>query len=116
MEVSLSPKGGLIVVRDLTGQGFREGLLGRLIDSVQRRGKFLLFGLSSEAGVQRVCSSGKPPLTLAVNPKLTGRLQLCVPAEKKAGPVHVTLHFEAPTEELRYVDRKSTRLNSSHRL
>ncbi len=106
MEVSLSPKGGPIVVRDLTGQGFREGLLGRLIDSVQRRGKFLLFGLSSEAGGQRVSSPGKQPLTLAVNPKLTGRLQLSVPAEKKAGPVHVTLHFEAPTEELRYVDQK----------
>ena len=97
MEVSLSPKGGPIVVRDLTGHGFREGLKGRLIESVQRRGKFLLFGLSSETG---------PPLTLAVNPKLTGRLQLSAPAGKKAGPVHVTLHFEAPTEELRYVDQK----------
>jgi len=97
MEVSLSPKGGPIVVRDLTGHGFREGLKGRLIESVQRRGKFLLFGLSSETG---------PPLTLAVNPKLTGRLQLSAPAGKKVGPVHVTLHFEAPTEELRYVDQK----------
>ena len=97
MDVSLSPKGGPIVVRDLTGHGFREGLKGRLIESVQRRGKFLLFGLSSETG---------PPLTLAVNPKLTGRLQLSAPAGKKAGPVHVTLHFEAPTEELRYVDQK----------
>ena len=105
-EVSVSPKGGPIVVRDLTGQGFREGLLGRLIDSVQRRGKFLLFGLSAQAGGQRVSSPGKQPLTLAVNPKLTGRLQLSVPGEKKAGPVHVTLHFEAPTEELRYVDQK----------
>jgi len=97
-EVSLSPKGGPIVARDLTGHGFREGLTGRSIESVQRRGKFLLFGLGPEAG--------PPPLTLAVNPKLTGRLQLSGPAGKKAGPVHVTLHFEAPTEELRYVDQK----------
>jgi formamidopyrimidine-DNA glycosylase len=98
MEVSLSPKGGPIVARDLTGHGFREGLTGRSIESVQRRGKFLLFGLGPE--------TGPPPLTLAVNPKLTGRLQLSGPAGKKAGPVHVTFHFEAPTEELRYVDQK----------
>jgi len=106
MEVSLSPKGGPIVVRDLTGRGFREGLVGRLIESVQRRGKFLLFGLGSETGPKPAGSRGEPPLTLAVNPKLTGRLQLSAPAGKKAGPVHVTLHFEAPAEELRYVDQK----------
>jgi formamidopyrimidine-DNA glycosylase len=106
MEVSLSPKGGPIVVRDLTGHGFREGLMGRSIESVQRRGKFLLFGLSSETGPKPGGSRREGPLTLAVNPKLTGRLQLSAPAGKKAGPVHVTLHFEAPTEELRYVDQK----------
>jgi formamidopyrimidine-DNA glycosylase len=106
MEVSLSPKGGPIVVRDLTGHGFREGLMGRSIESVQRRGKFLLFGLSSETGPKPGGSRREGPLTLAVNPKLTGRLQLSAPTGKKAGPVHVTLHFEAPTEELRYVDQK----------
>ena len=106
MEVSLSPKGGPIVARDLTGLGFREGLVGRSIVSVQRRGKFLLFGLSLETGQPPLGGRSGPPLTLAVNPKLTGRLQLSAPAGKKAGPVHVTLHFEAPTEELRYVDQK----------
>ncbi|HEY4667704.1 MAG TPA: DNA-formamidopyrimidine glycosylase family protein [Anaerolineales bacterium] len=106
MDVSLSPKGGPIVVRDLTGQGFRQGLTGRTIESVQRRGKFLLFGLGTETGPKPAGSRGEPALTLAVNPKLTGRLQLSSPAGKKAGPVHVTLHFEAPTEELRYVDQK----------
>jgi len=106
MDVSLSPKGGPIVVRDLTGQGFREGLTGRTIESVERRGKFLLFGLGTEPGPKPAGSRGEPALTLAVNPKLTGRLQLSSPAGKKAGPVHVILHFEAPTEELRYVDQK----------
>ena len=106
VEVSLSPKGGPIVARDLTGHGFREGLTNRSIESVQRRGKFLLFGLSSEAGGQTAASRGGQPLTLAVNPKLTGRLQLTPPEGKKAGPVHVTLRFEAPPEELRYVDQK----------
>jgi len=106
MDVSLSPKGGPIVVRDLTGQGFREGLTGRTIESVERRGKFLLFGLGTEPGPKPAGSRGEPALTLAVNPKLTGRLQLSSPAGKKAGPVHVVLHFEAPTEELRYVDQK----------
>ena len=93
-EVTLSPKGAPIVARDLTGGGFREELMGRSIDLVQRRGKFLLFELSPS------------PLILAVNPKLTGRFQLCQPAAKKAGPVHVTFHFEEPLEELRYVDQK----------
>lgn len=106
MDVSLSPKGGPIVVRDLTGQGFREGLTGRTVESIQRRGKFLLLGLGTQIGPKPAGSRGKPPLTLAVNPKLTGRLQLSSPAGKKAGPVHVTLHFKAPTEELRYVDQK----------
>lgn len=105
-EISLSPKGGPIVARDLTGHGFREGLIGRSIESVQRRGKFLLFALGTETGSKLGGSRGEQPLTLAVNPKLTGRLQLSAPAGKKAGPVHVTLHFEAPTEELRYVDLK----------
>jgi formamidopyrimidine-DNA glycosylase len=43
---------------------------------------------------------------LITNPKLTGRFQLCAPKEKKAGPVHVTFHFNDPPEELRYVDQK----------
>lgn len=93
-EVALSPKGGPIVTRDLTGRGFREELTNRSIILVRRRGKFLLFELSPSQ------------LILAMNPKLTGRLQLCTPGAKKAGPVHVTFSFERPQEELRYVDQK----------
>ncbi len=92
--VSFSGKGGPIVARDLIGTGFREGLLGATIQEIRRRGKFLLFELDPR------------PRALVVNPKLTGRLQLAAPGAKKAGPVHVTLHFEDPPEELRYVDQK----------
>ncbi|HKZ53906.1 MAG TPA: DNA-formamidopyrimidine glycosylase family protein [Anaerolineales bacterium] len=92
--VAVSPKGGPIVVRDLTGEGFAETLSGVTIASLNRRGKFLIFELLPAR------------LWLAVNPKLAGRFQLCPPGAKKAGPVHVTLRFTQPEEELRYVDSK----------
>jgi len=93
-QVSFSGKGGPIVARDLIGAGFREGLQGAVIQAIERRGKFLLFGLDPR------------PRSLVVNPKLTGRLQLSPPGGKKAGPVHVTLHLEGVEQELRYVDQK----------
>jgi formamidopyrimidine-DNA glycosylase len=92
--VGIEPKGGPLVVRDLTGTGFGEGLINKRIESVERRGKYLLFDLDPGS------------LWLVINPKLSGRLQLCPPAAKKAGPVHVTLRFEDPEQELRYIDRK----------
>ncbi len=92
-EVSISPRGGPLVARDLTGGNFRDGLRGAAVEYVERRGKFLVFRLG-------------PGGALVANPKLTGRFQLCTSNEKKAGPVHVTLHFENPAEELRYVDQK----------
>ena len=93
-QVTLAPKGGPLVVRDLTGRGFTVTLTGQLIAGVERRGKFLLFTFEGS------------PLLLVINPKLTGRLQLCAPAEKKVGPVHVTFGFADPPEELRYIDAK----------
>jgi formamidopyrimidine-DNA glycosylase len=92
--VTIAPRGGPIVVRDLTGQGFARLLTSATLESVARRGKFLLLAFV------------RSPFTLAVNPKLTGRFQLCAPGEPKAGPVHVVFHFESPAEELRYVDAK----------
>jgi formamidopyrimidine-DNA glycosylase len=92
--VTIDPKGGPIVVRDLSGRGFAAGLVGGNIATIGRRGKYLLFGLAPSRS------------WLVANPKLTGRFQLCAPGEKKAGPVHATLHFEDPPEELRYVDQK----------
>jgi len=44
-QVMVAPKGGPILIRDLTGQGFATLLTGSLIESVARRGKFLLFTL-----------------------------------------------------------------------
>ncbi|MCI0806113.1 MAG: Fpg/Nei family DNA glycosylase [Chloroflexi bacterium] len=93
--VTLSGRGGPIVARDLTGRGFAQTLTGARIGKIRRRGKFMVFDLLPSAD-----------LHLVVNPKLTGQFQLAVPGAKKAGPVHVTLHFADPEEELRYVDRK----------
>jgi formamidopyrimidine-DNA glycosylase len=92
-QVKVAPKGGAVVVRDLTGRGFAESLRGKEVRGVSRRGKFLLFDLT--AG-----------LWLAVNPKLMGRFQLCPPDAKKAGPVLVVLGFLGLQQELRYVDAK----------
>ena len=87
--------GGAIVVRDLTGAGFGAALTGARFESVIRRGKFLVFRLTGTGG----------PLWLVINPKLTGRLQLCEPKAKKAGPVHAVLHLSGG-QDLRYVDQK----------
>jgi formamidopyrimidine-DNA glycosylase len=92
--VWMAPKGGPIVVRDLTGRGFEAGLHGKQIAEISRRGKFLLVAFHAD------------PLLLAVNFKLTGRFQLCLPSAKKAGQVHVLLQFEHTDLELRYIDRK----------
>lgn len=94
-DVQLTGKGAPIVVRDMTGLGFIDSVRGQALEGVSRRGKFLLLQLTPSN------------LILAVNPKLTGRFQLCPPGEKKAGPVHVTFGFHEPSEELRYVDSKS---------
>ena len=93
--VTLAPKGGPLVVRDLTRRGFILGLTGESFADIRRRGKFLVFHLAPSERF------------LVVNPKLSGRLQLCPPDEKKAGPVHVVLHFSDPPTELRYVDAKT---------
>ncbi len=92
--VIVSPKGGPILIRDLTGSGFAAVLEGKKVAGVIRRGKFLLFTLTPGE------------FTLAINPKLSGRLQLCEPNARKAGPVHITFHFHDTEQELRYIDRK----------
>src|SRR4030066_2080536 len=95
VDVRLTGEGAPIVVRDLPGLGFIDGVRGQMLGDVSRRGKFILLQLTPSG------------LVLAVNPKLTGRLQLCPPGEKKARPVHVTFEFREPSEELRYVDSKT---------
>jgi formamidopyrimidine-DNA glycosylase len=92
--VQVFPAGGAIVVRDLTRRGFSETLTGATITAVARRGKFLVFSLQAAA-----------PAFLVLNPKLTGRLQLAAPTEKRYAKTHVVFALSCG-DELRYVDQK----------
>lgn len=91
----LLPPGGPIVARDLGNLGFPGALPGALIAAVERRGKFLVFTFQP----------GPLPLFLAVNPKLTGRLQLAGPSEKRAARTHFVIALDNG-RELRYLDQK----------
>jgi formamidopyrimidine-DNA glycosylase len=93
--VEVLPPGGPIVVRDLTHSGFEAALTGTAVASVARRGKFLLFTFDA----------GGSQLLLALNPKLTGRLQLAEGPAKRGARVHVVLTL-ADGRELRYRDQK----------
>jgi formamidopyrimidine-DNA glycosylase len=93
--VQVNPKGGAIVVRDLTNAGFIPSLTHTTIDAVSRRGKYLIFSLRSDY-----------PLYLVLNPKLTGRLQLAAPTDKQHAKTHVILSLSSG-DELRYVDQKT---------
>ncbi len=87
--------GSAIVVRDLTNSGFVQTCTGAQIASVARRGKFLVFTLTTLNG----------PVFLVLNPKLTGRLQLSAPSEKRFANTHVVFAL-SNGEELRYVDQR----------
>ena len=93
--VEILPPGGPIVVRDLSNRGFQAALTGATISSVYRRGKFLVFTFRNEAS----------PVFLAINPKLTGRLQLADAAEKRRAKTHVVFTLEN-ARQLRYLDQK----------
>ena len=92
-DVQIRPPGGPIVVRDLTGQGFAAGLAGQIVAGVSRRGKFLLFDFRES------------PRHLAINPKLTGRLQLAEPGDKKLPKTHIIFTL-GNGRQLRYIDQK----------
>jgi formamidopyrimidine-DNA glycosylase len=91
--VEIIPPGGGIITRDLTFTHFSNTIAGKRIESVVRRGKFLLFGL-------------REGLTIALNNKLTGRLELTRPSEKRKAKTHVVLTLSGG-EELRYFDQKT---------
>jgi formamidopyrimidine-DNA glycosylase len=82
-----------LVVRDLTGRGFAETLVGQTFAGVQRRGKVLLFPLQSE-------------LTLAINCKLAGRLQYAAPSNRRLAKTHVVWRL-SDGHELRYSDQRT---------
>jgi formamidopyrimidine-DNA glycosylase len=93
--VDIIPPGGAIVVRDLTLAGFESSITGKTIHTIERRGKFLIFTLMSEP----------EPLYLVLNPKLTGRLRLSHPVDKKHKKTHVIFHLSTG-DQLRYIDQK----------
>ena len=93
--VEVLPPGGPLVIRDLTRLGFEAALTGAAVLGVVRRSKFLVFSFAA----------GQPPLFLALNPKLTGRLQLARPSEKRLARTHVVFTLSGG-EQLRYRDQK----------
>lgn len=92
--VDVRPPGGPVVVRDLTGQDVQASLAGKPLSAVERRGKFLILSIETE-----------PPLSLAINPKLSGRLQLAEAGDKLLPKTHVVFTL-ASGRQLRYLDRK----------
>jgi formamidopyrimidine-DNA glycosylase len=93
--VKVIPPGGAIVVRDLTNQGFEVSLVGGRLNSVIRRGKFLVFSVQN---------TGRTIL-LVPNPKLTGRLQLATATDKKRAKTHIIFTLGSG-RQLRYYDQK----------
>ncbi len=95
MDVLVIPPGGPIVARDLTGGDFKSALVGARLDAVDRRGKFLVFTFDPRP----------EPLCLAINPKLTGRLQLAAASEKRLPKTQLIFTLSGGGH-LRYVDQK----------
>lgn len=92
----VTPPGGAIVIRDMTGAGFAATLTGARIGPIRRRGKFLVFDLAAADG---------SPRFLVIHPKLTGRLQLAAPTERRMAKTCFVLGLEGGAE-LRYIDPK----------
>src|SRR5512143_3579946 len=93
-EAQVLPPGGPIVVRDMTGRDFQGALSGAQILRVQRRGKFLVFTVEPQPEA----------LFLAINPKLTGRLQLAAASERRLPKTHIILALSSGLQ-LRYIDQ-----------
>jgi formamidopyrimidine-DNA glycosylase len=94
-KVEVIPPGGPVVVRDLIHAGVAETLTGAAFAEVVRRGKFLIFSLAAASA----------SLWLVLNPKLTGRLQLAAPSDKRFRKTHLVLTL-ADGGQLRYLDQK----------
>ena len=78
------------VIRSLAAEDFASDVAGRTIEAVSRRGKFLLLALSGGT-------------ILAINPMLTGSLQLCTSSEKVYKRTCVVFSL-GDDLELRYLD------------
>lgn len=96
--------GGAIVVRDVAAAGVgpvTSAAVGLTLEAVKRRGKFLVFTLRSA-----------PDYLLVINPKLSGRLQLAEPGDKRRKDTCFVLGLRASGAdtaglELRYFDPKT---------
>ena len=112
--VTLIQPGAAIVVRDLTASQFDVALTGATIEAVARRGKFVIFVLQiARNGLPNPLQSdgfGNPSGAnyryLVLNPKLSGRLQLAAPTEKKLPKTHLICAL-TNNLELRYLDQKT---------
>lgn len=93
-DVWVSRRGGPIIIRSLVDLPLTDALPGESVSGIARRGKYLIFTL---------LPSG---LYMVINPKLTGRLKLSHPSEKRTGHTHVVISLEGPAEQLRYLDSK----------
>ncbi|MGA9533080.1 MAG: DNA-formamidopyrimidine glycosylase family protein [Anaerolineales bacterium] len=91
--IELDPKGSPLVLRDQLGKGL-DVCVDAEIEDVQRRGKFLIFALSGS------------PSWLVVNPKLTGRLQLCQDDTPRLRSTWLVFQFHRTRLQLRYADVK----------
>ena len=90
--------GSAIIVRSLTQQRLEEAVTGAQIETIDRRGKFLIFTLNPAVQDSR--------FFLALNPKLTGRLQLAQPHEKRLPKTHLIFSL-SNGHQLRYVDQRT---------
>ncbi len=90
--------GSAILVRSLTQQRLEEAVTGAQIAAIDRRGKFLIFTLHPAVQDSR--------LFLVLNPKLTGRLQLAQPKEKRLPKTHLIFSLSSG-DQLRYVDQRT---------
>lgn len=82
-----------LIVRDLTGRGFTESVVGRAFAEAWRRGKLLVFPLP-------------PERVLLVDCKLAGRLQYGAKRERRLAKTHVELALSGGSV-LRYSDRRT---------
>jgi formamidopyrimidine-DNA glycosylase len=130
--VEVSRADGPLVVRDLTHGDFVQALTGMTFAAVARRGKFIVLPLSDRpdgtppspsAGFAEGIASPSAELRavsplpavfdalpdallfLVINPKLTGRLQLASPSDKRM-PHTVLIFSLSGGGQLRYVDQK----------
>ena len=78
------------VLRSLASRDFPSDIVGRSVGSIDRRGKYLLLSLSRER-------------MMAINPMLTGALQLCPSSERVYKRTCIVLTF-AEDLEIRYID------------